>query len=175
MKTKTKSQGSSLREVQQPIKQAYKEAPARAQVTLTARANMAEGGPYACSVETGRAIAEAQAPAGVGGPGTAACSGDLLLGALAACTQITVQMVAANMGLLLDDIQVEVQGDLDLRGTLGLSGDVPVGFQSIRTYVHVQGDLGPKERRVLQQLSEKYCVVLSTLRAAPPVKTEWSY
>ncbi len=104
-----------------------------------------------------------------------ACSGDLLLGALAACTQITVQMVAASMGLALDDVQVEVQGDLDLRGTLGVGNQVPVGFQSIRSYVQVTGPLDPKQLQVLQQQSERYCVVLATLKAAPTILAQWTH
>ena len=142
---------------------------------MGARASMAEGGPYVCSVETAQGIAEAQAHAGVGGPGTAACSGDLLLGALAACTQITVQMVAAGMGLSLDDVQVEVQGDLDLRGTLGVSREVPVGFSAIRSSVHISGELEPEQLKSLQQRTERCCVVLSTLQSPPPVQTEWSH
>ena len=165
----------SLRDVQRPIKQLYRDDPGKAEITLKARASMAEAGPYACSVETAQGIAEAQAHAGVGGPGTAACSGDLLLGALAACTQITVQMVAEGMGLLLDDVHVEVQGNLDLRGTLGISRDASVGFKSIRSSVRIQGSLDPKQAETLKQRAERYCVVLATLQAAPPVETEWSY
>ncbi|MCL0044168.1 OsmC family protein [Dehalococcoidia bacterium] len=142
----------TIRDMQWPIKELYKNDPTKAAVTLTARATMLESGPYACSIKTGQEIVETQARAGVGGPGTAACSGDLLLGALAACTQITVQMVAASMGLTLRDIQVEVQGDLDLRGTLGLSRKVPVGFQPIRTSIDVQGDV---ESAQLQSLQER--------------------
>ena len=173
--TTKKANTTSIRDVQRPLKQAYKEDASKAQITLRARASMVEGGPYACSVSTAQGLAEAQAHAGVGGPGTAACSGDFLLGALAACTQITVQMVAAGMGLSLDDIQVEVHGDLDLRGTLGVSRDVPVGFRSIRTSVNVIGRLEPDQLRTLRQMAEMYCVVLATLQAPPPIETEWSY
>ena len=173
--TTKKANTTNTSDVQRPIKQAYKEDASKAQITLRARACMAEGGPYACSVETAKGLAEAQAHAGVGGPGTAACSGDLLLAALASCTQITLQMVAAGMGLSLDDIQVEVQGDLDLRGTLGVSRQVPVGFQSIRTSVNVKGSLEPAQLQTLRQMAGRYCVVLATLQAPPPIETEWSY
>ena len=166
---------TSLRDVQRPIKQAYRDDPGKAALTLTARASMAEGGPYACSVESAQVIQEAQAHASVGGPGTAACSGDILLGALAACTQITVQMVAAGMGLSLDDVQVEVQGDLDLRGTLGLARDVAIGFQAIRSSIGIKGLLEPEQLKTLQERTERYCVVLATLQTPPPVQVDWSY
>src|SRR5919108_3504600 len=120
-----------LRSVQQPLKDAYRADPARARITLAARAS-ADETPIACSVDLGRAIYEAQAHAGVGGAGTAACSGDLLLGALAACAQLTCQMVATAMGLETNRIEVVVEGDLDLRGTLGVDRDVGAGFNSIR-------------------------------------------
>src|SRR5262245_51256732 len=119
-----------LREIQRPIKQRYREEPGAARITLTARGAEA-GEAVACSVEVGRAIYEAQAHAGVGGPGTAACSGDLLLGALAACAQVTCQMVATAMGIPFEHISVEVEGQMDLSGTLGISKEVPVGFQDI--------------------------------------------
>lgn len=162
-----------LRAMQRPLKQAYREDPARARITLTARASPHDAGPVACSVDIGRAICEAQAHAGVGGPGTAACSGDLLLGALAACKQITVQMVAAAMGLPVEDVEVTVEGDLDLRGTLGISPDVPVGFTEIRLAVRVRGELTPEQEEALRQRAERYCVVLQTLRQPPPIRIAW--
>src|SRR5690242_20850440 len=120
-----------LRAVQQPIKDAYRADPDQARITLTARGSAADA-PVACSVDLGRAIYEAQAHTGVGGAGTAACSGDLLLGALAACAQLTCQMVATAMGVPTKKISVTVDGDMDLSGTLGISKDVPVGFEAIR-------------------------------------------
>src|SRR3954463_5990741 len=119
-----------LRAVQQPIKDAYRADPDQARITLTARGSAADA-PVACSVDLGRAIYEAQAHTGVGGAGTAACSGDLLLGALAACAQLTCQMVATAMGIPFEHIRVEVEGEMDLSGTLGISKEVPVGFQDI--------------------------------------------
>src|SRR3954463_13990603 len=115
-----------LRTTQAPLKERYREDPEAARVTLTADGSAADG-PISCSVDLGRAIYEAQAHCGVGGAGTAACSGDLLLGALAACGQLTCQMVATAMELPVDDVQVTVEGDLDLSGTLGVSREVPVG------------------------------------------------
>src|SRR5947208_14449228 len=120
-----------LRRVQEPLKEGYRRDPGSGRITLTARAGGA-GTPIACSVDLGRAIYEAQAHAGVGGAGTGACSGDLLLGALAACAQITCQMVAEAMGLEVEGIDVTVDGDLDLRGTLGVDRDAAVGFTAIR-------------------------------------------
>ena len=121
----------NLRQVQEPLKEGYRRDPDTGRITLTARGATA-GEATACSVDLGRAIYEAQAHAGVGGEGTGACSGDLLLGALAACAQITCQMVAEAMGLAVNDIAVTVEGDLDLRGTLGIDREAPVGFTDIR-------------------------------------------
>src|ERR1700716_3893642 len=120
-----------LRAVQQPLKEGYRADPASARITLRARGDQSDA-PISCSVDLGRAIYESQAHSGVGGAGTAACSGDLLLGALAACAQLTCQMVATAMGIPTERIEVKVEGDLDLRGTLGIAKEVPVGFEHIR-------------------------------------------
>src|SRR5438132_7997042 len=120
-----------VRTLQKPLKDRYRSDPASSRITLTAHGSPVDT-PIACSVDIGRAAYEAQAHAGVGGAGTAACSGDLLLGALAACAQITCQMVAAAMGIKTEHIDVTIEGDLDLRGTLGVSKDVSVGFDRIR-------------------------------------------
>src|SRR3954447_20490740 len=121
-----------LRETQRPLKDRYREEPGTAVFTLRADAGTGDDG-VSCSVDIGRAIYEAQAHEGVGGAGTAACSGDLLLGALAACAQITCQMVAASMELPAEKIDVVVEGDLDLKGTLGVDREAAVGFEEIRT------------------------------------------
>src|SRR5437016_13013810 len=120
-----------LRSIQRPLKEKYRSDPDTSRITLSAQGSQTPT-PMACSVDLGRAIYEAQAHSGVGGAGTAACSGDLLLGALAACAQITCQMVAAASGIELDAVDVTVEGDLDLRGTLGMSRTAAVGFESIR-------------------------------------------
>ena len=125
-----------LREIQRPLKQRYRDDPSASRITLHAKASEQDA-PTACSVDTGRAIQEAQAHAGVGGPGTAACSGDLLLGALAACAQLTCQMVAAAMGVEAERIEVLVDGDLDLSGTLGVNREANVGFDDIRVRFEV--------------------------------------
>lgn len=161
----------SLREIQQPIKDHYRVDPEAARITL--RASGAAGdGAMSCSVDIGRALYAAGAHAGVGGAGASACSGDLLLGALAACAQLTCQMVAANMGLAELDIAVTVEGDLDLRGTLGTLG-VPVGFDAIRIRFAVKGDIEPDRLERLKERTERYCVVLQTLLAPPVLEASW--
>src|SRR6476661_7808955 len=162
-----------LRAVQQPIKDVYRADPDQARITLTARGSAADA-PVACSVDLGRAIYEAQAHAGVGGAGTGACSGDLLLGALAACAQITCQMVAEAMGLEVNDIAVTVEGDLDLRGTLGVDREAPVGFTDIRVSFAIDAPGATEEQLgALQRKTERYCVVMQTLTTAPPIAVGW--
>jgi len=130
--------------------------------------------PVSCSVDLGRAIYQAEAHKGVGGAGAGACSGDLLLGALAACAQITCQMVAAAMGVPTERIEVTVEGDLDLRGTLGISKDVPVGFDNIRLHFDVAApNATPEQLRGLREKTEQYCVVMQTLTRPPRLQTEW--
>jgi uncharacterized OsmC-like protein len=160
-----------LRAVQAPIKDRYRQQPGDARITLIARATETDT-PVACSVEAGRAIHAAQAHSGVGGPGTAACSGDLLLGALAACAQVTCQMVAASMGIEVESIEIAVEGDLDLRGTLGVSREAKVGFESIRLSMNVNAPgADPSEIESLKEKTERYCTVLQTLREPPAIET----
>lgn len=162
-----------IRTAQKPWKEKYRSDPSSSRITLRA-SGQAAGTPLACAVDIGRAIYAAEAHTGVGGPGTAACSGDLLLGALAACAQLTCQLVAAAMGLATEKIHVEVEGDLDLRGTLGVARDVPVGFEQIRVKFNVQAPGATAEQlRDLQRKTEQYCVVLQTLAAPPRVETQW--
>jgi uncharacterized OsmC-like protein len=161
-----------LKSVQAPLKQGYRDDPGEARITLTARGSQTDT-PVGCSVDIGRAVYDAQAHAGVGGAGTAACSGDLLLGALAACAQITCQMVATAMGLPLRRIDVEVVGELDLRGTLGVSRDAPVGFETIRTRFEVDApEASDEQLEDLMRKTERYCVVLQTLSGEPRLTTE---
>ncbi|PSP85942.1 osmotically inducible protein OsmC [Halobacteriales archaeon QS_1_68_17] len=163
----------NLRAEQEPLKERYDEHPEDARITLTATGDERDD-VRSCSVDIGRAIYEAELHEGAGGPGTAACSGDLLLGALAACSQLTAQAVAENFGVDAD-IGVEVGGDLDLRGTMGLDDDVPVGFEDIRLDVTVDGDLDEETRAALRKYTEKYCVVYQTLENPPEVDTDWSF
>jgi uncharacterized OsmC-like protein len=160
----------NLQEVQKPLKDAYRENPASSRITLVARGGQGDA-PIACSVDLGRAIYEAQAHAGVGGAGTGACSGDLLLGALAACAQLTCQMVAASMGIPVEEIQVTVEGDLDLSGTLGLVRGAPVGFEAIRVRFDIKAPAASREDvDALIEKTERYCVVLQTLQAPPKIE-----
>jgi uncharacterized OsmC-like protein len=166
--------GMDLRSIQKPLKDRYRSEPGSSRITLSARGEQT-GAPIACSVDIGRAIYEAQAHAGVGGAGTAGCSGDLLLGALAACAQITCQMVATAMGIPTEKIAVSVEGDLDLSGTLGISKTVPVGFEEIRLRLDVVAPgASPEQLRALREKTEQYCVVMQTLLRPPAVRTDWS-
>ncbi len=163
-----------LRSVQRPFKERYRSDPKSSRITLTARGSQTAT-PIACSVDIGRAVYEAQAHAGVGGAGTAACSGDLLLGALAACAQITCQMVAAALGVPAERIEAVVEGDLDLSGTLGVSREVPVGFETIRLRFEIAAPQAtPDQLRVLREKTEQYCVVLQTLTHSPTIETDWT-
>ena len=161
-----------LRSIQRPLKEKYRSEPDASRITLRAKGSQTDA-PIACSVDIGRAIYEAQAHHGVGGVGTAACSGDLLLGALAACAQITSQMVTEAMGIPTKRIEVEVEGDLDLRGTLGISKEAPVGFESIRLRFDIDAPEATEEQlRALREKSEQYCVVLQTLIRPPVIHAE---
>ena len=158
-----------LREIQRPLKESYREDPSLSLITLSARGGAGEE-PVACSVDLGRAIQEAEAHPGVGGPGTGACSGDLLLGALAACAQITCQMVATAMGIEAERIEALVEGDLDLRGTLGVDREVGAGFTRIRLSFEIDApEADDEEVAKLIEKTERYCTVLQTLRAPSPV------
>jgi uncharacterized OsmC-like protein len=163
-----------LRSVQRPLKEKYRSEPGSSRIMLRARGSQTDA-PISCSVDIGRAVYEAQAHIGVGGPGTAACSGDLLLGAMAACAQVTCQMVAEAMGIETERIEVEVEGDLDLAGTLGVSREVPVGFERIRTRFDVVAPEATEEQlEDLRKKTERYCVVFQTLVRPPELETEWA-
>jgi uncharacterized OsmC-like protein len=163
-----------LRSRQAPIKEQYKADPEAALITLRAEARQGETA-TACSIDIGRAMYDAQAHAGVGGAGTAACSGDLLLGALAACAQITCQMVAESTGVPLRRVDVTVEGDLDLRGTLAVARRAPVGFAAIRTRFEIDAPTATDEQiERLKRSTEAYCTVLQTLTTPPPIETAWT-
>jgi uncharacterized OsmC-like protein len=159
-----------LREVQRPLKDGYRADPASAKITLSARGSQGDT-PVACSVDLGRALQAAEAHPGVGGPGSGACSGDLLLGALAACAQITCQMVAAAMEVPVRSVEVEVEGDLDLQGTLGTDREARVGFEAIRLrFVLDAPEATAEQLESLLEKTERYCVVLQTLADPPRVE-----
>jgi uncharacterized OsmC-like protein len=163
-----------IRSIQKPLKEQYRREPGSSRITLTAKGGQADT-PLSCSVDIGRAIYAAEAHKGVGGSGAAACSGDLLLGALAACAQLTCQLVATAMNIPARRIEVIVDGDMDLSGTLGISKEVPVGFEAIRVKFDVDAPQAtPEQLKALQEKTEQYCVVLQTLSHPPKIHSEWN-
>jgi uncharacterized OsmC-like protein len=163
----------NVRSLQRPLKEQYRREPSSSRITLTAKGSETTT-PLSCSVDIGRAIYQAEAHKGVGGTGTAACSGDLLLGALAACAQITCQLVASAMGVPTQHIEATVTGDLDLQGTLGISKNVPVGFEAIRVQFDIRApQASPEQLQALKEKTEQYCVVMQTLLRPPKIETEW--
>ena len=166
---------TDLRSLQRPLKDRYRSSPDASRITLRASGSQQDSA-MACSVDIGRAIYEAQAHSGVGGQGTAACSGDLLLGALAACAQVTCQMVASAMSIPVERIEVSVEGDLDLQGTLGMSKEIPVGFTDIRVAFDIAAPKAtPEQLDALRAKTEEYCVVMQTLTSPPPIESAWSH
>lgn len=164
----------NLKEVQKPLKEQYERDPDAANITLTATGEERDD-VRACNVDIGRALYEAELHEGAGGPGTGACSGDLLLGALSACAQLTAQAVADAFDIDAD-ISVEVEGDLDLRGTLGVDEDVPVGFEDVRLSVTVDTatDVDDETAAALREYTERYCVVYQTLVNPPSIDPDWT-
>jgi uncharacterized OsmC-like protein len=163
-----------IRSIQKPLKEQYRRDPASSRISLTAKGSE-NATPLSCSVDIGRAVYQAEAHQGVGGSGTAACSGDLLLGALAACAQLTCQLVATAMGIPTQKVEVTVNGDMDLQGTLGISKTVPVGFESIRVDFKVDAPQAtPEQLKALQEKTEQYCVVLQTMLHPPKIEARWT-
>jgi uncharacterized OsmC-like protein len=158
---------AQLKALQAPIKERYRSDPGAAVVTLRAEGALGEG--IACRVQTGRALVEAGLHPATGGSGMQACSGDMLLEALVACAGVTLKAVATALGIRLRDGKVRAEGDLDFRGTLGVAKDAPVGFREIRLAFELETDAPEEQRRKLVELTERYCVVLQTIRNAPPV------
>lgn len=156
-----------LRALQAPLKDRYRQDPAAAMITLSAEGRLGEG--VACQVQTGRALVEAGLHPATGGTGAQACSGDMLLEALAACYGVTLRAVATAIGVDLRDGLVRAEGELDFRGTLGVSKEAPVGFQRIRLLVELDTDATAEQVEKLLELGQRYCVVLQTLRQPPEV------
>src|SRR3954453_6926211 len=154
-----------LRALQGPLKDRYAKDPDSALVTLSAAGELGEG--VACSVQTGRAIAEAGLHPASGGDGSQLCSGDMLLEALAACAGVTLRAVATSLGIEVRSGTVRADGDLDFRGTLAVDRDVPVGFRAIRLDFELDTDADPEQLQTLLKLTERYCVVLQTIVKAP--------
>ncbi|WP_448207120.1 OsmC family protein [Azospirillum sp. sgz302134] len=157
-----------LRALQAPLKDKYKDAPESAVVTLKAKGALDDTG-IACKVDTGRALVEAGLHPATGGPGTQACSGDMLLEALVACAGVTLKAVATALEFNLRGGTVSAEGDLDFRGTLGVTKDAPVGFRAIRLRFDLDTDESPERIATLTRLTERYCVVYQTLASPPPI------
>jgi len=157
-----------LKALQAPIKERYRNEPGAAVVTLRAEGRIGEG--IACRVDTGRALVEAGLHPATGGSGTQACSGDMLLEALAACAGVTLKAVSTALSIKVNDGKVTAEGDLDFRGTLGVAKDAPVGFREIRLRFELDTDASEEQKRKLIELTERYCVVLQTIRNAPAVR-----
>ena len=152
-----------LRELQAPLKSRYRDEPESAVITLRAKGEVGQEG-LACRVETSRALVEAGLHPATGGSGLQACSGDMLLEALAACAGVTLSAVATALGIQIRSGTVGVEGDLDFRGTLGVAKDAPVGFRAIRLAFDLDTDADEEQLASLLKLTERYCVVLQTLR-----------
>jgi uncharacterized OsmC-like protein len=151
---------TELRALQQPFKDRYRDDPSAALITLTAEGSLGEG--VSCSVQTGRTLAEAGLHPATGGDGSQLCSGDMLLEALAACAGVTMRAVSTSLGIPVEG-RVVAEGDIDFRGTLGVSKEAPVGFESIRLRFELDTDASDEDLATLLRLTERYCVVLQTL------------
>jgi uncharacterized OsmC-like protein len=158
--------------VQGPLKDRYRSEPQEAQVTLSAEGSLGDG--VSCSVQTGRAMAEAGLHPATGGDGTLLCSGDMLLEALVACAGVTLRAVATSLELPVTTGRVRAEGDLDFRGTLGIDRDAAVGFSAIRLSFELDGDLDPEQLALLQKLTERYCVVYQTLASGPGLSVSFA-
>jgi len=159
-----------LKLLQTPLKDKYRLEPASALITLQAIGRAAEG--ISCKVQTGKALVEAGLHPATGGDGTLACSGDMLLQALVACAGVTLRAVATAIGVDLRDATIRAEGDLDFRGTLGVSKDVPIGFKAIRLRFELDTSAPEEQQATLIRLTERYCVVLQTLRLPPGISVE---
>ena len=157
-----------LRSLQKPLKDRYRDAPENALVTLRAQGRIGEN--VTCKVQTGKALVEAGLHPATGGTGLAACSGDMLLEALVACAGVTLCAVTTALGIELRDGTVRAEGDLDFRGTLGVSKETPVGFQKIRLSIELETGASEEQLATLLKLTERYCVVYQTLRRPPAME-----
>ena len=158
-----------LRALQAPLKDRYREQPEAALVTLTAAGTLGEG--VSCSVQTGRALAEAGLHPASGGTGALLCSGDMLLEALVACAGVTLRAVATSLGVPVSGGRVRAEGDLDFRGTMGVDREAPVGFSAIRLFFELDTDAKEEQLATLRELTERYCVVYQTIAGTPALST----
>jgi len=156
---------SGLSDLQASLKERYRADAESALITLKARGTLGQG--ISCSLKTGRAMAQAGLHPAAGGDGTQLCSGDMLLEALVACAGVTLAAVAGSLGIEVAAGTVRAEGDLDVRGTLAVAKDVPVGFRSIRLTFELETDADDDRLATLLKLTERYCVVWQTLRRSP--------
>ncbi len=161
---------AELKAAQAPLKQKYREDPGAAVVTLSASGSIGDG--VTCSVETGQALVRAGLHPATGGGFSNVCSGDMLLQALVACAGVTLNAVATSLGFTVRDARLTAEGDLDFRGTLGVSREAPVGFIAIRLKIAVEGDLDDEQIATLIKLTERYCVVFQSLRTPPALSVD---
>lgn len=157
----------AIRELQAPLKEQYKNEPESALITLKASGKLEEG--ISCKIETGQAMVKAGLHPAAGGSGMAVCSGDMLLEALVACAGVTLNAVATAIDCPLDDATISAEGDLDFRGTLGVSKEAPVGFKKIRLHFDLKTDASEDQAASLLKLTERYCVVYQTLVSKPSI------
>ena len=158
---------AELKSLQAPIKERYRERPESASITLRAEGKIGEG--VTCNVQTGKALIEAGLHPATGGDGLSACSGDMLLESLVACAGVTLRAIATALDIPLRDATIRAEGDLDFRGTLAVSKEVPVGFQQIRLRFDLDTDATKEQIATLLKLTERYCVVYQTLAHAPKI------
>ena len=158
-----------LRELQAPLKRRYDETPDSAVVTMRATGDL-DAAKLTCKVETGRTLVEAGLHPAAGGDGLTACSGDMLLEALAACAGVTLNAVATALEIPVRGGTVVAEGDLDFRGTLAVSKEAPVGFRAIRLRFALDSDADEEQLASLMKLTERFCVVYQTIRNGPPVE-----
>lgn len=162
---------AELRKIQAPLKDKYRAQPEAALVTLKAEGDLGDG--ISCRVDTARALTEAGQHPAAGGTGMLACSGDMLLEALVGCAGVTLSAVATAIGVGIRNCRISAEGDLDFRGTLGVSKEVPVGFISIRLSFHLDSDATPEQIQTLAKLTERYCIVYQTLTKGVKVETSF--
>jgi uncharacterized OsmC-like protein len=159
---------NEIRSLQAPLKEQYRQRPDTALVTLRAEGRLGAG--VTCKIETGKGLVEAGLHQATGGDGLGACSGDMLLEALVGCAGVTLGAVATALDIPLRDALIRAEGDLDFRGTLGVSKDVPVGFQQIRLHIELDTDANEEQLTTLLRLTERYCVVYQTLKHSAKIE-----
>jgi len=162
---------TELKNLQAPLKEQYRAQPESAVITLKAEGKISDG--ISCKIETGKALMEAGLHPATGGTGFLACSGDMLLEALVACAGVTLKAVATALGIEIKDGTIKAEGDLDFKGTLGVSKEVPVGFKTIRLHFNLDADISEEQMASLKKLTERYCVVYQTLTNGVGVQTNY--